>query len=95
MILFNSSLPRSGSTLLQNILGENPQFHVTPTNALLELIITIRDTWNSHIEFVAQDQKEIQNRIKNVLHSIMEGFYKKESKGPSFINHEYNLYFTP
>ena len=26
-IFYNSSLPRSGSTLIQNILGQNPEFH--------------------------------------------------------------------
>jgi sulfotransferase len=30
-IYFQSSLPRTGSTLLQNLIGQNPNFHVTPT----------------------------------------------------------------
>ena len=37
-IAFQSSLPRSGSTLLSNIVGQNPEFHVTPTSGLLDLL---------------------------------------------------------
>ena len=36
-IFFQSSLPRAGSTLLQNIIGQNPEFYVTPTSGVLEL----------------------------------------------------------
>ena len=38
-IFFQSSLPRAGSTLLQNILGQNPEFYVTPTSGVLELFL--------------------------------------------------------
>ena len=40
-IFFQSSLPRAGSTLLQNILGQNPNFYVTPTSGVLELLFSI------------------------------------------------------
>ena len=36
-IFFQSSLPRAGSTLFQNIIGQNPDFYVTP-NWDLELM---------------------------------------------------------
>ncbi len=36
---FLGGLPRAGSTLLMNLLGQNPKFTVTPTSGLLELII--------------------------------------------------------
>ena len=41
-IAFQSSLPRSGSTLLSNIVGQNPEFHVTPTSGLLDLLYVAR-----------------------------------------------------
>jgi len=41
-IFFHCSLPRSGSTILQNILGQNPDFYVTPTSGLMELIYAAR-----------------------------------------------------
>ena len=33
-IFFNSSLPRAGSTLLSNIVGHHPNFHVSPTSGI-------------------------------------------------------------
>jgi len=41
-IFFQSSLPRSGSTLLQNIIGQNPNFYVTSTSGVLELVFASR-----------------------------------------------------
>lgn len=32
---FISGLPRSGSTLLANILAQNPRFHATATSGIL------------------------------------------------------------
>ena len=31
-VFYNSSLPRAGSTLFQNIVGQNLDFYVTPTS---------------------------------------------------------------
>lgn len=55
-IFFQSSLPRSGSTLLQNIMGQNPDFHVTPTSGLMELIYGARKNYSDVGEFMAQDR---------------------------------------
>ena len=38
-LFFQSSLPRAGITLLQNILAQNPSIYATPTSGVLELII--------------------------------------------------------
>jgi hypothetical protein len=35
-IFYQSSMPRAGSMLLQNILAQNPDFYVIPTSGLLE-----------------------------------------------------------
>jgi len=45
-IAFQSSLPRSGSTLLSNIVGQNPEFHVTPTSGLLDLLYVARQQFS-------------------------------------------------
>lgn len=55
-IFFQSSLPRSGSTLLQNVLGQNPDFYVTPTSGLLELWYGARANYTNSPEFKAQDK---------------------------------------
>lgn len=38
MLILNSSMPRSGSTLLQNILAQNPAIISSPTSVLGELV---------------------------------------------------------
>ena len=56
-IFFQSSLPRSGSTLLQNILGQNPDFYVSPTSGVLELLFAARNNYTNDVAFKAQDSK--------------------------------------
>jgi len=56
-IFFQSSLPRSGSTLLQNILGQNPDFYVTPTSGLMELIYGARKNFSDAGEFKCIDKE--------------------------------------
>jgi sulfotransferase len=55
MLFFNSSMPRSGSTLFQNVLGQNPDIHVTPTDGSLELLFGAKANYTSQVEFKAQD----------------------------------------
>lgn len=45
-IHFIGGLPRSGSTLLTNILMQNPRFAATATSSLLEFLLQVRDNWN-------------------------------------------------
>lgn len=54
MIFFNSSMPRACSTILQNILAQNPSIHVTPTDGVLELLYGARTNLDSP-EFKAMD----------------------------------------
>lgn len=54
-LYFQSSLPRAGSTLLQNIMGQNPDFYVTPTSGVLELVYAARSNYSDSPEFKAQD----------------------------------------
>jgi hypothetical protein len=37
-IFYNASLPRAGSTLLQNILMQNPEIYSTPTSGIIEFL---------------------------------------------------------
>src|SRR5688572_8807351 len=54
-IFFNSSLPRSGSTLLQNILAQNPRFYCSPTSALYEMMYAARAIYSDSSIVKAQD----------------------------------------
>ena len=61
-IFFQSSLPRAGSTLLQNLMGQNPDFYVTPTSGLMELIYAARGNYSSSAEFKYSLEPELQKR---------------------------------
>jgi sulfotransferase len=56
-IFYQSSLPRAGSTLLQNLLGQNPAFHVTPTSGMIDLMLGARIGYNQNQEAKAGDKE--------------------------------------
>ena len=56
-LFFQSSLPRSGSTILQNLLAQNPDIYATPTSGVLELWYGARANYTTSPEFIAQDSE--------------------------------------
>ena len=74
-LLFNSSLPRSGSTLIQNIIAQNPNFYCTPTSGTLELIYGARANFTSDPTFQAQDQELMKKGFRNFCNAGLRGFY--------------------
>jgi sulfotransferase len=72
-IHFISGLPRSGSTLLCNILNQNPKFHATSTSGILEIILAIRNQWENVAELRASPNKEGKSAvINNILHNYVD-----------------------
>ena len=69
---FVSGMPRSGSTLLCNILNQNPRFHATATSGVLDLILLVRNNWNliPELKLLPDDLTKFR-----VLKSIMPSFY--------------------
>ncbi len=74
-IFYQSSLPRSGSTLLQNILAQNPAFYVTPTSGVLDLVFGARLNYTNGPEFKAQDHQLMEKAFLNFCKGGMEGFF--------------------
>lgn len=72
-IFMVSGLPRSGSSLLCNILYQNPQFHVTPTNGIVDIILRVRNQWNEIESFNANPDNEARIRV---MRSILYGFHE-------------------
>jgi sulfotransferase len=71
-IHFISGLPRSGSTLLCNILNQNPAFHATSTSGILEIILSIRNQWENVAELRASPNKAGKSAvINNILHNYV------------------------
>lgn len=74
-IFFQASLPRAGSTLLQNVMGQNPDFYVTPTSGVLELIYAARGNFDTSPEFKAQDGATMDAGWKSFAKAGLEGFF--------------------
>jgi sulfotransferase len=74
-IFFNSSMPRSGSTLLQNILGNNPDFYATPTSGLLEMIQASKKVYTQNPTFKAQDAEVVKNGFFGYCNFAIHGYF--------------------
>lgn len=74
-IFFQSSLPRAGSTLLQNIIGQHPDFYVTPTSGVLELLYAARNNFSSSPEFKAQDPALMKQAFRSFCMYGLSGFF--------------------
>ncbi len=71
-IYFSSSLPRSGSTLLSNILCQNNRFHATETSGCLDVCFGLRNNWNNLIEHKAAP---CDKKLLNVLRAAFYAYH--------------------
>jgi sulfotransferase len=79
-VLFMSGFPRAGSTLLMNILGQNPLFYPTPTSGLVANILHVRDNWRGNDIFKSNGEEYIFPKIKNLMKYSIIGFYADQIK---------------
>lgn len=81
-LFFVSGLPRSGSTLLMNLLGQNPNHYVTPTSGLIELFCGVKSTWKNCLEFKSEGLEKVKPRVAKSMAGILHGyFYDELSQG--------------
>jgi len=73
-IFFQSSMPRSGSTTLQNLISQNPDFYANSTSGLLELLFGARANFSTSLEFKAQDQELMNKAFKGFCLGAIEGY---------------------
>lgn len=71
-IYFLSGLPRSGSTLLGSILGQNPNITVTPTSPLLDLMCYTNESFQKLNNNYTFDYKKTSDAIYK---GIIDNFY--------------------
>lgn len=74
---FISGLPRSGSTLLANILAQNPRFHTTGTSGIMDVMFGVRNQWDRLIEFQAAPNEAAKIRV---LRGMLESYYADVDK---------------
>jgi len=73
-IFFISGLPRSGSTLLCNILAQNPNIFVSKaTSGCIEILFSIRNQWDRIVEHQAEGID--RNQLKNVLKAVLNSYH--------------------
>lgn len=81
-IVFNSSLPRSGSTLLQNILAQNPRFHCTPTSGVFDLLFAAREQFTRAPEVQAQERGAMKKAFRGFCVGGLEGYLAELTDRP-------------
>jgi len=74
-IFFQSSLPRVGSTVFQNLLNQDPRFYASPTSGLLELVYAARHNYTESPEFKAQDADLMKAAFLGFCRAGIFGYY--------------------
>lgn len=78
-----AGMPRSGSTLLCNILNQNPDFHATSTSPVASFVGTMIQAWSNSIEVKAElnTEKELaEERAKQSIKSFVNTWHENNKK---------------
>ena len=82
-IIFNSSMPRACSTLMQNILSQNPEIYATGTDGSLELLFGARRNYTDSAEFKANDHEQMQRAWRGFCKQGLQGYCEGLSEKPT------------
>lgn len=78
-IHFIAGFPRAGSTLLCNILNQNPRFNATATSGILDIVLAIRNQWENVNEFRAAPNRVGKNAV---MKGILQNYYETGERPP-------------
>ena len=70
-----AGLPRSGSTLLCNILAQNQDFYVTPTSGIIDVLNYVRTSWQENLPFKAMETSQREAMQRAVMRGALEGYF--------------------
>jgi sulfotransferase len=95
-IFYSSSLPRSGSTLFQNIMADNPAFYCTPTSGVADLILNAKNIFNQSQAFQAQDLTKMEPPFVEFCRKGMQGFFDAITDAPYVLDksREWNIHYN-
>jgi sulfotransferase len=85
-IFFNASLPRAGSTLLQNIMMQNPDIYSTPTSGVVEFLMQARTIYSTSDAFKAQDPEIMKKGFAGFCKGGLFGFFNEITDRPYVID---------
>jgi hypothetical protein len=71
-IYFFVSHPRSGGTLLSNILDQNPYVHVASSTAMYEVITSARNAWH---DTGTMQMHPIPEQLTNITNALVESMW--------------------
>jgi len=82
-IIYLSGLPRSGSTLLSNILGMHKDIYATPSSPLCSIVQDMRKHWSDDPFLLAQLDSNfdlVHKRLKRSMWSFMQAWSDDNDK---------------
>lgn len=74
-IYFLAGLPRSGSTLLANIIAQHRHIYVTPTSGIVDMLVQVRNAWDRNDAFQAADRKLSEEIKERVLRAMLQAYF--------------------
>lgn len=72
--------------MLQNIIGQNPDFYVTPTSGVLELLFSARQNYSNSPEFKAQNSEQMKAGWLGFCREGIQGFYNSITDKPFIVD---------
>jgi len=70
-----SGMPRSGSTLLCNLLNMNPKFHATATSPVIDVVKNLRSIFSHNPTFKTNDRLSQYEGMRKGMKGFIDGFY--------------------
>ena len=74
-----AGLPRSGSSLLCNILNMNPNFYATSTSPMVDILRNIRTTFSHNPTFKTHNRLEEFDSMRKGMKGFINGFYEDKN----------------
>jgi len=74
-----AGMPRSGSTLLCNLLNMNPNFHATATSPVIDVLQNMRSTFSHNPTFKTNDRLNQYNDMRSGMKGFIDGFYEEKN----------------
>lgn len=73
---FVAGFPRSGSTLLCNLLNMNPAFHATPTSPTLDMVMQMRKVFSHNTSYKNMDRLQEASRFKAGVQAYLKAYFQ-------------------
>ena len=74
-------LPRSGSTLLCNVLNQNPRFYASSTSVLPQTLAALSQLWSNSAEIkseLARDKEATEARLNNAVMALIDAWHPRD-----------------